>query len=524
MCLPILTNDDEMTDLSQVMRGFNIPSQLYPKATRAIKRTDIKNNQTTMFTIQQAGRYYVENDIIVTPSNNNSTIIVINASDVVLDLNGMVISQAHNNTATNLDAILVNTNVSNVLIMNGSINSISGIGIKGNSGVNNLVLTNVKVNACGNYGANFSLANNLLITNCSFTNCDASGATPSDGASGAYLSGCKDITIKNSNFSHNQSVSASLSGIGLNLINCVDARVENSVSSANKGASGIGFRATSSTTGVTFKNCIANYNEADADSGIAAGYLLNSAHANEFIKCKAAHNRRNSGTGSSAFGFQLESCNYNVFSKCEAKFNNASGGTGNCTGFLSNGGKGNLFKRSLATGNVAGNSSSSIGAGFVLSNAENSSTIEACKAMHNDGGTGEGYGILADGTQLTYSGSNARTVNCLISKNILLGNTGTAKAYGYRDSISAATGSANLLISNVSYGHGTVGTLSSSSNLTITNNMNFAFQFTTGDLAADYSADKTISELKIGGVGEMGRVSTSGSLGHIGFDNISLVD
>lgn len=510
--------------VEEISRTYNIPSALYPKATKPIKRTDVKNSQTEMYAINQNGRYYLENDLIVSPSNNSSTVITINASDTVLDLNGMVIAQAHNNAATNLNAILVNTNVSNVLIMNGSINSLSGIGVKSNSGSNNIVLMNVKINGCGNYGANLSTSNNIAFINCSFTNCNASGATATDGAVGAHLSSCVDIVIKNCIFSHNQASASSNNGIGLNLSGCTDATIEDCIASTNKGDSAFGFRLVSSTRGINFTNCIANYNEATANSSSAAGFLLSSSHANEFFNCKAAYNRRNAGTATAAFGFNLTSSNYNNFSNCESRYNDASGSTGNCAGFLSNGGKGNLFKQCIATGNVAGSSASSIGAGFVISNAENSSIIEECKAMYNDGGTGEGYGILADATQLTYTGSDARTVNCVISKNLLIGNIGTAKKYGYRDTVAAATGTANLLTSNVAYGQGSVGSLGGSSNLTIGTTMNYAFLFTTGDLAADYSADKTISELKIGGVGEMGRVSTSGSLGHIGFDNISLVD
>ena len=94
----------------EIYRNFNVPSALYPKATKPIKRTDIKNSQTAMFSINQTSRYYLDNDIIVSPSNNSSTIITINASNTVIDLNGMVISQAHNNAATNLDAILVSNN------------------------------------------------------------------------------------------------------------------------------------------------------------------------------------------------------------------------------------------------------------------------------------------------------------------------------------------------------------------------------------------------------------------------------
>jgi hypothetical protein len=501
----------------EIHRNFNIPSALYPKATKPIKRTDIKNSQTAMYTIVQTGRYYLDNDAIVSPSNNSSTIITVNASNTVIDLNGMVISQAHNNSATNLDAILVNTNVSNILIMNGSINSLSGIGVKANSGANNIVLMNVKINACANYGLNFSSTNNITFINCSFTNCDASGATSTDGAVGAHLSSCTNIAIKDCTFSHNQEISTGKNGIGLNLSGCTDASIENCSASSNKGDSAMGFRIISSTRGVTFKNCTANYCEATANSGSASGFLLNASEANEFFNCRAAYNRRNSGTGVAAYGFNLGSSNFNNFYDCEAKLNSAAGDTGSCYGFYSTAGKGNLFKQCIATGNTGGNNSASKGAGFGIANTENSTVIESCKANYNNGGTGEGYGIIADAT-------TARTVNCVISKNQLIGNTGTAKTYGYRDTVAAGTGTANLLAGNVAYGQGTVGSLGSSSNLTIGNNMNYAFLFTTGDLASDYSADKTISELKIGGVGEMGRVSTSGNFGIIGFDNISLVD
>lgn len=491
--------------LMEETRTVNISVPTYPKTTKAINQTNLSSSATNMYTIQQPGRYYLGSNLQASPSSTNRRVIKINVSNVVLDLNGMTISQAHNNSQSGLNAIDIASNLSNITIMNGFINNVSDIGINVASGCNNIRVTNVDISNCDGGGAQFNTANTILLDKVSITKCNGTGtnAQVSNSAIGLYMTTCSSVKIDNCNFDSNQA-SGSRDSYGGYILTCTNVKIRNSSFSSNTGNSGRGLTLTTNCVSCTFDNCTFSNNQGTSGAGDGC---VGTGQAFIYKNCKFLNNF---GT-SNASGLYVNTVTSCVVENCELNYSNVTT-SGSAFGLLINGGRGTVVKNSTAsrTGSI-----SAAAYGIALLNGQGH-IIDSCVCSKNTTTTsGTTYGIYVENN----------VTNCIVTNNLLLDNTGAGDDYGYYDATAAGTGSTTMLGGNISFGHGACSPPNGTNLTNSTGGGNYYFQLKT-PASGTNSPDKMIQEIKIGRLAESGtsRITTAGFIGKFGrFDNLSLI-
>ena len=127
---------------------------------------------TTGFTIHSSGEYTLCEDIFFSPSSALSA-ITIAANNVSLNLNNNSIQQT--NGTAGVSGVLVNINLSGIVIHDGSIVGMTANGVSILSGGSNDIIDNVLMNGCGSSGLNVIGATNLMVKNAIFTNNSVNG-------------------------------------------------------------------------------------------------------------------------------------------------------------------------------------------------------------------------------------------------------------------------------------------------------------------------------------------------------------
>ena len=167
---------------------------------------------STDFLINEIGIYSLGDNIISLPSGSTNSINIM-SSYVTLDLADHIIMQG--NSQSSVDAIVINSNVSDVTIKNGTIMDFTGNGIIINSGCANIQLENIKIQNCGARGISFlGAASPNTISNCHVINCEimnCCNGTASDYA--ISFSSCLAIDVSNCIISNCGSSGRSLSAM-----------------------------------------------------------------------------------------------------------------------------------------------------------------------------------------------------------------------------------------------------------------------------------------------------------------------
>lgn len=366
-----------------------------------------------MYTINNPGRYYIASDISAKntgssgSSTTNNTMIYINASNVIFDMNGKTLFPAGTGSTSNgagLTAVLVAPSLSNVVIKNGQINgnqpngttSYICTGIVVGAGCSNITISDVAVSNVGG-GA---------LTPNSYLNPFAApfvAAVEFKGSTGATTT-CSDIILQNISVNNtNSSVSAtSVVGLLLNFCNGVQLNSCNFGGSQATGASTPAAYGTylSFCNTIAFDGCSASQNGTGSTNN-AFGFYTNATSAVSFNNCDASQT-----TGALTSGFNLVSGGPYKLTNCTAS--NASGAAATY-GFNVN---------ALATlTNCSAESNSSSAAicyGIYVSDADGSK-LTNCQANQNTGTGGQAVGIYINASD------SVLLENC--STN---GNTGTA--------------------------------------------------------------------------------------------------
>lgn len=484
-------------------RRLQVPS--YPKTTKHISQTNLSSSATNMYTIQQSGRYYIDSNLYALPGGANRRVIKITANNVVLDLNGMVISQAHTNTQSGLNAVDIASGVSNVTIMNGFINDVTDVGINVDTNCNNIRLLNLGISNCNGGGLQFNTVTNIYMENVSVTKCNGQGTSrPSSSAVGLYMTSCSSVQIESCNFDYNVAPGSTNSYGGL-VSACTNVKINNSSFSSNTGNSGRGLVCSSNCKGFLVTNSLFNCNNGDTD--YTDGIGISTCQAFKFKNCKFSYN---TSVQSSSAAY-INGCSGFVFEDCEANYTSTS--NGEAVGLNIIGGRGHIIKNCKVLGNRG---TSAAGSGIRLQSSTTGIIVDSCTCANNTTTTsGTAYGINV----------SSGTTNCKITNNTLLYNVGAgSNNFGYYDGTAAGTGTTTMLGGNVSFGHGTVGTLNDTANLSNTTG-NYYFQLA-GTIDSSNSPARMIQEIKIGQLAESGtgRVTTAGYIGKFGtFDNLSLI-
>lgn len=308
------------------------------------------------YTITQPGHYYVCESL----SASGAPTITINASNVVLNLNGFSVANTNNKGIVTSGAAL-----SNITVQNGSINTVSALAMDMNN-VTNLKVINATIVTTSTSAFAAGTVNNLVMDSCRVVAGSlGSIAVQLTGIAGGLIT---NISVDDFTFSTGFSISSVAANTTLEFINCVADTVMG------------GFVLSSTTTGsVIFRSCVAN--------GAAQGFYISGTALLE--DCKAFR------CGLSGFWILTAS---DVVLK-------------NCTAELSSGGSG--FRARAATrlvceGCIAQNNST---VGFFLEGVAGPNVncvFNESLALSN--GT--------DGFKIDSNSANARVTNCIASGNV----------------------------------------------------------------------------------------------------------
>ncbi|HEX2977586.1 MAG TPA: hypothetical protein VHO47_00480 [Candidatus Babeliales bacterium] len=133
-------------------------------------------SNATELTISQPGMYLLGDAITSSPAAADN-IINITSSDVVLDLGGYVISQA--NGTANVAGIVINPNLSDIVIRNGTIRSVTGTGLVLTSTDARIRISNILFENCASAGmtadGSAGSITDIELTDCRFYGCSSTG-------------------------------------------------------------------------------------------------------------------------------------------------------------------------------------------------------------------------------------------------------------------------------------------------------------------------------------------------------------
>jgi len=347
-------------------------------------------------------------DALADPTDTNDSMYCINVSNVIFDLGGFNIAQDPSNRIAGFNAINISPGLSNIVIRNGTVQGMTGVGIFVGAGCNNISLENMSVIDCDATGILFngnsaSVIQDGLVDNCLIYSCTGANGNP---AYGLRLIYCDNINVQGSTFDRNDAGDTN-NGYGISSEWCTTCR---------------------------FGDC-----EVNANGGMSLGVGINIYNSQWSIiqNCNAI-NTVGRGTGSaSAIGFLIDTSNHTTISNCISKHNNNV--LAEAYAFKATNGSDNLFSNCEANQTIGG----TIAAGFLFNNTESASSIINSQARVNNGGTaGTGYGILLDTAQ-----------NCDILFNNLTNNNGLV-GVGLKDTVVDTT---NLIAGTVSFNNATAG-------------------------------------------------------------------
>jgi len=331
--------------------------------------------------------------------NNIAGEIIINASNVTLDLKGYTISGGNNG---------ITINGSNVVIQNGGITATTAAGISITAGNGSIVLQNITILDVGTVGVAVQTATDIVMetvsvtiaplgftidssTNISLRNCIATTVD----SLGFGITGCTNVSVASTQAGAIDG--GAVLGTGFNIVN--SNQVSLNLCKVWNMSTTIGARGfvSESSSGVTHTQCYAGrYN---SSGPIYAYYALNSADI-EYVNCDC------SGLTTTVSGAGV-------------RVDLASFYAENATGCIYNG--------CAATDMIA---SLGIGCGFAFNNAD-SIVLRNCIAVSNIGAPGRQYGFYVTTGNTVYS-QGVNFYNCIAAgtsgEGISLGQ-GTGNLY-----------------------------------------------------------------------------------------------
>lgn len=398
--------------------------------------------EATELIITDPGTYKLGANITFNGTTGPDEVVFIDANDVVLDLNGFVLSQG--NATASIDGIVINQQRSNITIRNGIIRNVTRKGIVVNQGCNTITLENISIQNCVAGGAEFVGTAANQIQDCTINNCKIIAcctALPSDFV--LSLTQCVRTYVRNSMFSTNGVAGRTLSVIRLDTCEDCDCSTIKVVN--NTGSSVIGFDVVSS-SGCRFTNCLFSSNTATGAASTVTGFNF-SGTSNTFHMLAHCFAIGNTSVGTNR-GFDLEAANTvgNMFFDCICLDNTASAGA--IQGFNLAGGvavtTNNIFMRCIAdqlSASGVGNNAD----GFLVAGSDFGMMIDCISSYHTSANN------LASG--LTFSATGAGGDFWTIMNGLFIHSAGSSDANSF--GINRVAGTNNLFMKNVGFSNGT---------------------------------------------------------------------
>ena len=229
------------------------------------------------FLIDTPGLYQLGADSIANPTDANDAIITVSADNVFLNLNGHLLAQQLGNTISGLTGVRVLPNFKRVIIENGNIGDLTGVGVEIDEGNELICLENMRIFECQGGGVScnglaINPINTVQMLNSVINSCTGIGGNP---AIGFFAQNTRTIFFEESEIIKNDAVLTS-SGYGCLLQSCTGISVKNCILSANGGfAEGIGL-AIENSDNIAIRGSFFNLNlgRSSAAAALAAGVVL----------------------------------------------------------------------------------------------------------------------------------------------------------------------------------------------------------------------------------------------------------
>jgi hypothetical protein len=374
---------------------------------------------------------------------SGSTGILINASNVTLNLNQQTVSSS-------INGIEISAGVSNVTIYNGTI-STSSVGLVINQNCSNIFVQDLLIQNCTTAAININGSSGNLIQRGLFKNIkiDSCCTTALATLVGIRLNFVRNLHLQDINFISNGTSSVTqLTGLAIQ--NSSQVVFDNVDVENNTADQFIGVDCTISSDSCVFKSCsiidnsgtteftgffiqqstnhllnkclVAN-NATSASGSALYGFRLVSATGVGIFDCDANSNSISGSGGSSAYGFYYDTTSLITTVGCKSLLNTAINGASLARGFFIGGGSGvnnSGFFNNLAFGNTGSNNVRSFGfnathasGGNVNNTYINNRAIRNGTTAGNQITTGAGGVPLGSVTTITLStlGSGSNTTN-----------------------------------------------------------------------------------------------------------------
>jgi hypothetical protein len=324
-------------------------------------------------TIKTSGVFCLNCDLFA--SSCDKPLITINASEVVLDLNGFALSSGST-------AIQINSNLSNIIIKNGTITNMTGPGILVLDGTENIQLLDLKVintNQCAGTASIYFQGTN---TNSTINN-RIQNVEVSDGNNfGILLEFAEQTKVKNTSVQSIVSINNAPITAGIRDFSGSYNLFENCnvshITGFNVSAKVIGFDIESQASKVRFCKA-SNVVAMNATNTQAIGFFLCILTGTHCTSAEHCISNNNSSTSGESYGFLSQSTAASVIKNCSA-CNNA--GFGNNTGPGMFGGNGFSFQLNTASSMFGCISQNNSHNGYLI-NGTNSSAVGESKALAN---------------------------------------------------------------------------------------------------------------------------------------------
>ena len=383
-------------------------------------------------TISAPGLYKLGDNLTVFPALAD-TVINITSSDVIFDMNGYFIAQG--NITGNVDCFVVNSNLSDITIKNGTIRDISRNGILVNQSCTRINVRNIRFENCGATGITLAGTAGNLITVCQIDNCQFYGCS-----NGAFASSVINLTRSNEIKINKVVIANTAAATSLSMIG-MDTCILNDLSNINieNNAVTLQFIAILDLNGAINKYSditIRNNSSGGAFDFIGCNFLTVNANTVSNLNIIL-----NVSPGGNFVGFNLSDSDNCRFTSC---FVEGNSGATRSSGFdFINNGNQNILSDCL----VIANSSSGVGAqtvGYDFNNG-NREVLRCCYALNNSSINGTAIGAFLHGG----GGTGCSFVDCNFNRN---NGAAAASSLGV---LVAAPSTSNLFTRTIAFNNNT---------------------------------------------------------------------
>jgi hypothetical protein len=402
---------------------------------KVIRQRDFGVGGATPLTISTPGVYIFGENITFSPAGASQAIII-TTSAVIVDLGCFILNQG--NSTAGVDAIRVNSNLSDVTIKNGTITNFTRAGISVQDNSVRTMIQNVTCVLCAVRGIELlSVIGNSTqdaeIDHCTVNAC-AQGVTGDFGILLQRGSRCK---ISYCDVVDCGSAANTLSAIRLDTCDQTNLNIINVFE--NSATTLVGIQLLGSTRS-SFKKCIIRSNAATTNL-TGFGFAGATNRFNMFNDCQIVRNT----TGATFIGVNLPAnTNNNIFVNCNISWNTGL----SSAGFSLTGGAATNNQNSFIECVISANSSTTGNCvGFAINGSDADTILNSVLAYNTSSGA------LAIGINFSGAGGSFWTVkDSLIARNI---GINAASSFG----VLLGAGTNDFITGNFGYGNGGVGAL-----------------------------------------------------------------